>query len=292
VKVWRARIIAGVSALALLGGCALTQPAETEPALAQQTTTTPTYSPAIMLPDPTPTPTATTPTTTPTPTPTVTPTTVEVAADVDCTVAKCIALTIDDGPSERSGKVLDTLKKYNVKATFFLVGNRIGNYTAAVKRMGAEGHSVQNHSYSHPEFWYMSSAQIKSQLTKTSKLIKKYTGTAPTMYRPPYGESNKTVRKVGKNLGLAQVLWDIDPKDWKDRDADTVAKRVIKNAKPGSIILTHGLYSSTIKAYKKFIPELQAKGYVFVTVDQLFPKGMKAGTNYACQAAPKCREPA
>jgi peptidoglycan/xylan/chitin deacetylase (PgdA/CDA1 family) len=209
---------------------------------------------------------------------------------VNCKKQKCVALTIDDGPSPLSDAVLDALAKKNVKATFFVLGSRVKKYPKAVKRMAAEGHSVQNHSWSHPEFWYMSSSRIRTQLSDTNKLIKKYTGVTPTLFRPPYGETNKTVRNVGKNLKMAQVLWDVDPNDWKDRDAKTVTNRVVKAVKPGSIILTHGLYQSTIDAYPKIIDKLEAKGYVFVTIPELVGEKPKPGKNYSSGVKPSTKK--
>jgi peptidoglycan/xylan/chitin deacetylase (PgdA/CDA1 family) len=209
---------------------------------------------------------------------------------VNCKKQKCVALTIDDGPSPLSGKALDILAKKNVHATFFLMGSRVEQYPKAVKRMGAEGHSVQNHSYSHPQFWKMSADKIRSQLSRTSNLIKKQTGVQPTLFRPPYGQTNATVRKIGKDLGMAQVLWNVDPNDWKDKDTDTVVKRVVSAIKPGSIILTHELYPSTLAAYPIIIDKLREKGYNFVTIPELVGKTPKPGVNYSSGVKPSSKK--
>jgi peptidoglycan/xylan/chitin deacetylase (PgdA/CDA1 family) len=200
-----------------------------------------------------------------------------------------VALTIDDGPSPLSDKVLDILAAKDVKATFFVMGSRVKQYPKAVKRMGAEGHSVQNHSYSHPQFWKMSADQIRSQLQRTNKLVKQQTGQQPTLFRPPYGQTNATIRKVGKELGMAQVLWNVDPNDWKDKDANTVVKRVLSGVKPGSIVLTHGLYPSTLEAYPIIIDKLRAKGYAFVSIPELVGKTPKPGANYSSGVKPKAK---
>jgi peptidoglycan/xylan/chitin deacetylase (PgdA/CDA1 family) len=206
---------------------------------------------------------------------------------VNCKKQKCVALTIDDGPSPLSGKVLDALAAKDVKATFFLMGSRVEQYPKAVKRMGAEGHSVQNHSYSHPQFGKMSADRIRGQLQSTNKLIKKQTGVQPTLFRPPYGQTNATVRKIGKELGMAQVLWSVDPNDWKDKDTDTVVQRVVGATKPGSIILTHELYPTTLAAYPIIIDKLRAKGYTFVTIPELVGVTPKPGVNYSSGVKPK-----
>ncbi|MDR1768313.1 MAG: polysaccharide deacetylase family protein, partial [Propionibacteriaceae bacterium] len=192
-----------------------------------------------------------------------------------------IALAIDDGPSIYTAEALDTFKKKDVPVTFFVLGSRITAEKKLLKRMIAEGHVIGNHSWNHPQFWHMTSAQIKSQLTRTTKLIKKFSGTTPTLVRPPYGQSNAGIRKVFKSLGMSQVLWSVDPEDWKVKDTATVVQRVVSATRRGSIILTHDVYDTTVKAYPKIIDKLRKKGYVFVTVPELFGDKMKAGVNYS-----------
>jgi len=189
-------------------------------------------------------------------------------------------LTFDDGPSRYTPRLLDILKQYNVHATFFVVGSQAEARPQTIARMVREGHVVGNHSYSHPEFWKLDAASIKSQITRTSAIIKKASGKQPILMRPPYGESNATVRSIEAQLGMAQVLWSIDPLDWKVKDEKTVATNVLKAAKPGAIVLSHDLYPTTIRAYLDIIPKLQAQGYVFVTVPQLV-KSLKSGTSYS-----------
>jgi len=234
--------------------------------------------PPSATPDPSASPTAT-PSATPKPTPPK-PIPAQPKGPYNCAKQKCIALTFDDGPSRYTPRLLDILKQYNVHATFFVVGREAEARPQTIARMVKEGHVVGNHSYSHPEFWKLDAASIKSQITRTSAIIKKASGKQPILMRPPYGESNPTVRSIEAQLGMAQVLWSVDPLDWKVKDEKTVAANVLKAAKPGAIVLSHDLYPTTIRAYTEIIPKLQAEGYVFVTVPQLV-KSLKSGTSYS-----------
>ena len=286
--------------VALLSGCGIAKPvpsvvseaAPTPSVVAPASTPAawPTPSPSVDLtPEPaTPvvyvpqsTPSVTSPSVTPPPVEPAKPIPPQPAGPYDCAKVKCVALTFDDGPNPATTpKLLDILKENGVHATFFVQGNRATLNKSIVTRIAAEGHVVGNHSYSHPQFWYMDAAGIRSQITRTNTLIKKATGKRPVLLRPPYGESNPTIRSIAGQLGMAQILWSVDPLDWKDKDANTVATRVQKMVKPGAIVLSHDLYPTTVEAYKTIIPALRAKGYVFVTVPQLL-KSLKSGTSYS-----------
>lgn len=104
--------------------------------------------------------------------------------EVDCTQVKCVALTFDDGPGQYAGTLLDTFKKYNAKATFFLEGQYVKSRPSYVKRMVKEGHEIGNHSYKHPDFTKMSATAIRSEIKKTNDAIKKASGAEPKLLRP------------------------------------------------------------------------------------------------------------
>ena len=286
--------IAGVVALS---GCGISRPTtpapEPVPAASPVLPAIPrplvTVIPPVVTPTPydsaPPTPTAVaTPdvsTTDQEPTPEATPTTQPTTPAVDCAKQKCIALTFDDGPWKgTTPKLLNILKKYGVHATFFIEGQRVKDNKKLIARAAAEGHVIGNHAYNHPEFWKLSASSIQSQIKRTNTLLKKTTGKRPTLLRPPFGESNPTIRHILRDLGMAQILWSIDPLDWKDQDAKTVAARVLAGAQPGAIVLSHDIYPTTVDAYKTIIPKLQAQGYVFVTVPQLL-KSVKPGVSYS-----------
>ena len=198
----------------------------------------------------------------------------------DCTKLKCVALTMDDGPVPGTAKVLDLLRSKHVHVTFFVVGEMAKVRPGLVRRMVREGHVVGNHSWSHPEFFGESAKAMRSQLVRTDKVLHRATGGDPLLMRPPFGEVTAKVRRLSRKLGEAVVLWSLDPMDWKDRKASTVARRVVRRAKRGSIILSHDSLKTTRKAYSRIIDGLRAKGFTLVTVPQLFGGTLKPGKVY------------
>ena len=186
--------------------------------------------------------------------------------NVDCTKVKCIALSFDDGPGPGTAAILDTLKQYNAKGTFMVVGSRVAPYASLVKREAAEGHDIGDHTWDHSDLTNMSIADAQSEVNRTIQAVVNVTGKRPYMVRPPYGSYNKTVLNA---VGLPFILWDVDPDDWKDRNADIVYQRVMANAKPGAIILSHDIYTTTAAAYQRIIPDLIKQGYTLVTVSDL-----------------------
>lgn len=194
-----------------------------------------------------------------------------------------IALTYDDGPSANTPVILDVLEKYDARATFFVVGDRVdGNsrYQSYVKRAVDLGCQIGNHTYEHKTLTSLSDKQIKSQISKCDAAVKKAAGVVPAIMRPPGGSRNSTVdQAVGKPL----ILWSIDTLDWKTRDSSQTISAVLDHIKDGDIVLMHDLYSATAEASKTIIPSLIKKGYQLVTVEELaaYRGGMKAGKRYS-----------
>lgn len=186
--------------------------------------------------------------------------------NTDCTKAKCIALTFDDGPGPGTASILDTLKTNNVKGTFMVVGSRVAAGASLVEREHAEGHDIGNHTWDHGDLTNMSIADAQSEVDKTSQAVANVIGKRPYFVRPPYGAYNTSVLNA---IGMPFILWDVDPDDWKDRDADIVYQRVMAGAKPGAIILSHDLYPTTAAAYQRIVPDLIKQGYTLVTVSDL-----------------------
>lgn len=184
---------------------------------------------------------------------------------------KLVALTFDDGPSQYTEKLLDALKKYNAKATFFVVGSRLDSEssTALLKRMEAEGHVVGNHSQNHKNLRYLSAKNIANEMYAASALIKKAIGHYPVVMRCPGGNYNNTVRNYAKSINTPIIQWSVDTLDWRDRNKTTVANRIKSNVKDGSIVLMHDLYATTVDAAIEVIPYLQKQGYTLVTVPEL-----------------------
>lgn len=177
-----------------------------------------------------------------------------------------VALTFDDGPSQYTDEILDTLEKYQSRATFFELGNRVNQKKATLKRIKKMGCEIGNHSYSHPVLGNASSSTINSQISSTDKNIKAITGEMPTLFRPPYGSVGTNLKKYA---GKPMILWSVDTLDWKSRDANKVYQHVMSHVKDGDIILMHDLYSSTEKAVERIVPELKKRGYQMVTVSEL-----------------------
>ncbi len=190
--------------------------------------------------------------------------------------SKKIALTFDDGPSEVTcSQVLDVLKEKQVKATFFLLGQNVTKYPAVVTRIVNEGHLIGSHSWSHPQLNKASLQRMEQEVVYTEEAIYELTGLKPNFFRPPYGELNRDNLEFLKQGGYKIINWSSDSKDWKyPKDLSQVRYNTLKDANGGAIILFHtpsGKEQSQVIA--KLLPEiidtLRAKGYQFVTVDDL-----------------------
>ena len=179
--------------------------------------------------------------------------------------AGIVRLTFDDGPVRaNTPRVLDVLSKYRVKATFFVIGQRARRYPRLVKREYREGHSVQNHTYTHPELSVLSPVEIRRELRATNRAIKAAGVPRPYRFRPPRGHTNARVRSVGASLGLIQTLWSVDPHDWANPPASVICRRVVTNVRPGSIVLLHdGSAANTVEALPCIIKRLRGRGYGF-----------------------------
>lgn len=191
---------------------------------------------------------------------------------------KLVALTFDDGPSQYTGKLLDALKKYNAKATFFVVGSRLGSSTsnALLKRMEDEGHVVGNHSQNHKNLKYLSADGVASEMYTAAERIKTAIGHYPIVMRCPGGNYNNTVKAYAKDISVPIIQWSMDTIDWRDRNKATILSRAKSGIKNGSIVLMHDLYSTTVDAAIELIPYLQQQGYTLVTVPELL--AVKYGT--------------
>lgn len=184
-----------------------------------------------------------------------------------------VALTFDDGPyAPVTEKILATLKKYDAKATFFCVGNRVPGYTDVVKKAYSQGCQLASHTYEHKILTSVKKEQIIRQVNKTDSAFEKIIGCHTTALRPPGGAVND---KVKKNVKVPMVCWNVDSEDWKSRNTKKVLQRC-QSIGDGDIVLMHDLYPTTAKAVEKLVPQLKKKGFQLVTVDELFYyKGIK-----------------
>lgn len=185
----------------------------------------------------------------------------------DCSAVKCVALTFDDGPSAYTSQLVDTLDSLDVPATFFVVGQAATARPGTVKRTYDHGYEVQNHSWSHPEMNTLTRTAQLSQYNSTKDYLSGL-GIAPTdMLRPPYGAWNSNTR----TLGVPLILWSIDTRDWENRNTTTIRANVRNNIHPGAIVLQHDTISQSVAAVPGIVSDLRARGYHFVTVEDLVP---------------------
>jgi peptidoglycan/xylan/chitin deacetylase (PgdA/CDA1 family) len=182
-----------------------------------------------------------------------------------------IAMTFDDGPQEKlTPKLLDLLAQHHIKATFFVIGQNAAEYPDIVARAAREGHEIGNHSWSHPNLAKMSDESVRKQLRQTDDAIKQATGKRPTVMRPPYGSiSARQKHWIHDEFGYEIILWDVDPLDWKRPGPAVVTNRILKETRPGSIVLSHDIHPGTIEAMPETLNQLEAKGFKFVTVSEL-----------------------
>jgi len=180
---------------------------------------------------------------------------------------KQVALTFDDGPDpEVTTAILATLKKYDAKATFFMLGSRVEYYPEIAKKVEKSGHELGNHTWNHPDLTKASSNKVNSEIAKTSTIIKDVTGKNATVFRPPYGAANDSVRA---QTDLPSILWDVDTLDWKHRNADELLRIVKSSTQDGSIILMHDIHQSTADGLDSVLAHLKKEGFTFVTVSEL-----------------------
>ncbi|GIH25904.1 acetylxylan esterase [Acrocarpospora phusangensis] len=174
------------------------------------------------------------------------------AQAADCS-AGYVGLTYDDGPGGTTSTLLNALRQNGLRATMFNTGQNAASNQALVRAQRDAGMWIGNHSYTHPHLITMSSAQIQSELQRTQQAIQQATGTAPTLFRPPYGESNATLRSVEQQLGLREIIWDVDSQDWNGASTAAIVQAAGR-LQNGQIILMHDGYATTVNA----IPQIAA----------------------------------
>ncbi|OBZ09511.1 polysaccharide deacetylase family protein [Bacillus sp. FJAT-26390] len=195
---------------------------------------------------------------------------------------KKIALTFDDGPYPATTDIiLDLLKKYDAKATFFVLGNKVERFPETIKREIAEGHEVANHTFNHVYFMRsISDETIRDEIVKTEKALETLTGKKPLLFRPPGGYYNEHSIQIAKTLGYTTIMWSWhqDTNDWKSPGVNRIVSKVLNNARNGDIVLMHDFTpgsTQTVRALETILYELDQRGFEFVTVTELM-KGMSS----------------
>ena len=192
------------------------------------------------------------------------------AEAVDCATDKCVAFTFDDGPTPFTDRLIDVLRDAGAQATFFMIGNKVAANPDGARRVAEAGMEIGNHTWEHPNMTTIPEQYVPEQLAEGQDAITAATGKTPTLWRPPGGLTDDAVNQQAAKHGLAGILWDVIPFDWIN-DSDTAATRymLMTQIKPGSVVLLHDSYSSTVDLVQQFIPVLKANGYHLVTVSQL-----------------------
>lgn len=193
-----------------------------------------------------------------------------------------VALTFDDAPDDRfTPQILDVLKKEGVKATFFVIGNRVEAHPEIIKRMADEGHVVGNHSYNHANLPKLSDADFRNQVTKTDDLVRSITGYKPMLIRPPYGNISEMQIQWLASQHKKIIFWNVDSLDWKGLNAEQVKTNILAHIHQGSIVLQHAAggtgedLSGTVHALPDIIKKLRSDGVKLVTIPELLdlPEG-------------------
>ena len=195
---------------------------------------------------------------------------------------KYIALTFDDGPrADTTGRLLDGLSARGAAATFFIIGAQVEGNEYLLCRMAADGHQIGTHTYSHTRLTTVDTEHMVEEINKSEVVLREVVGSRTFWLRPPYGQMDT---KRAKEVKTPMIYWTVDPQDWKLLDAAKVVDAVVNHVQSGDIVLLHDFYATSVDAALQIVDRLQAEGFVFVTVEELFRiQGLtpQAGTLYA-----------
>lgn len=189
------------------------------------------------------------------------------------TLKKQVIFTFDAGSGNQSARqILDALKKYNLKATFFMTGKWAEKNEELTEQIAAAGHEIFNHTYSHPHLAQVTDDEIIAELNKAETVIKNLTGkTTKPYFRPPYGERDSRVLEIAGRAGYQSVMWTVDALDWQENEgitAEQVKEKVLSKLAPGVIYLMHMGDTLTGKVLDDLIPQIQEKGYAIVPLSK------------------------
>ncbi|MBP0460909.1 polysaccharide deacetylase family protein [Streptomyces bomunensis] len=178
---------------------------------------------------------------------------------------RAVVLSFDDGPEPTyTPEVLDALAAHDVKAMFFVCGEMVSYFPDLVRRAVDEGHLIGNHTWSHPALPRMSMAKIKDEMGRTSEIVEKTTGVAPSWFRAPFGWWDKRTFTYGAHLGMEPLAWYVDTMDWSEPGTDKIVKTVLDGLGSGRVILHHdggGVRKQTVAALHRYLPQLASRGY-------------------------------
>ncbi len=186
-------------------------------------------------------------------------------------VRREVAIGFDDGPAPDTGAFVTMLARSHALATFFMIGKQISaGYRPTLLRELRNGDVLGDHTFTHPYLTMV--GDVRGQLQRTIAVIRSLSGYTPCVFRPPYGAYNQSIMQTARSLGLATVLWNVDPSDYTLPGIAAIEQRVLDQVRPGSIIISHdggGPRGQTLAAYPAIIASLRARGYRIVTIPQL-----------------------
>ncbi|MGW6542428.1 polysaccharide deacetylase family protein [Streptomyces massasporeus] len=176
-----------------------------------------------------------------------------------------VGLTFDDGPSGNTTKLLDALRHNGLRATMFNQGQNAAANPSLVRAQVTAGMWVANHSYTHPHLTRLSQAQIDSEISRTQQAVANAGGGTPKLFRPPYGETNATVKSVAARYGLTEIIWHVDSQDWNGASTDAIVQSVARLT-AGQVILMHDWPANTLAAVPRIAQTLASRGLCAGTI--------------------------
>ena len=181
-----------------------------------------------------------------------------------------VALTFDDGPHPNTEKILDLLKAYQMKATFFCIGKEIEKHPSIIQRMVEEGHIVGNHTYSHTsKMGFLKTKEVIDEIEKTNTIIESITHKKPDLFRPPFGVTNPNIAKAIADTDMKVIGWNIRSLDTIYKSSEQVVQRVVPQLHKGAIVLLHDNLSTSIETLEQLLCSLQEKQLQSVTIPEL-----------------------
>ena len=183
---------------------------------------------------------------------------------------KVVALSFDAAwGNEQTQQLIDILAEYDVKTTFFIVGDWVKKYPQSVEALHNAGHEIMNHSDTHPHMAKLSKDEIRKQAKDCNDKIAAITGVMPNLFRAPYGEYNNEVILTLKSMGMHTIQWNIDSLDWQDLTPSQMMSRIVPKVVPGSIILFHNGGKYTPDVLPSLLRTLISDGYKIVKVSEI-----------------------
>jgi peptidoglycan/xylan/chitin deacetylase (PgdA/CDA1 family) len=205
---------------------------------------------------------------------------------IDCFTTPCVALSFDDGPGPYTPQILEILKEFDARATFYVVGQQIASWPRMLPLIAEAGHDIGNHTMSHPKLSELTVAEQIAQINGLDEMVVQRVGVMPTTIRPPFGDMPEA--PLPDALNRPVVLWSVDSFDWKKRKSDAIVDEVLSDIGAGDIVLMHELYQRSVDALPEILTELNNRGLTVVSVadllgPSLFVSGEVTHVPFTCQ---------